>query len=65
MSTSSLEAGVTPSGDFIWGFPDGSRMGSGAEWVHIAFSLLIQHPQPCEAFGLSSHLHPKAIEKIV
>lgn len=54
-----------PRGDFSWGFPDGSRSGFGTELVHSAFSLLIQHPQPCQAFGLSSHLHPKAIAGIV
>lgn len=56
---------VWPRGDFSWGFPEGSRSGFGAELVHIAFSLLIQHPQPCQSCGLSSHLHPKAIGGIV
>lgn len=60
MSTSSLEAGVTPGGDFTSVFHE-----VGAGWVPIAFSPLIQHPQLCQVFRLSSHLHPKAIGEII
>lgn len=47
---SSLGSGVIPEG--FPHSPAGSRTVSGAGQVQVAFPLLIQHPQPCQALGI-------------